>query len=149
MVSVLVLNGPNLNLLGTRQPDIYGSTTLAHIEEMCARHAAQWNWSVSCQQSNHEGVLIDALHAAQGVHEGVVLNAGGYTHTSIALMDAISSVGLPVVEVHISDIHAREPFRQVSYIARVALAQISGKGPNGYVEALDTLYAHLRTEVSV
>lgn len=148
MVSVLVMNGPNLNLLGTRQPEVYGHTTLAEIEDMCRVHAAQWGWSVDCIQSNHEGRLIDALHAARGVHSGVILNAGAYTHTSIALMDAIASVGLPVVEVHLSDIHAREAFRRTSYIEPVAIAQICGKGPLGYTEALDILHAHLHPEVT-
>lgn len=149
MVSVLVLNGPNLNLLGTRQPEIYGATTLPQIEEMCTSHAAQWGWQLSFLQSNHEGALIDALHGARGVHDAVILNAGGYTHTSIALMDAVSSVGLPVVEVHLSDIHAREPFRHHSYIERVALTQICGKGPSGYLEALNFLNAHFQTEAAV
>lgn len=145
MVSVLVLNGPNLNLLGTRQPEVYGATTLPQIEAMCEEHAARWGWSVTSLQSNHEGILIDALHDARGVHDGVVLNAGGYTHTSIALMDAVSSVELPVVEVHLSDIHARESFRHLSYIERVALTQICGKGPAGYLDALDVLNDHLQT----
>ncbi|MCE8005705.1 type II 3-dehydroquinate dehydratase [Aestuariivita sp.] len=146
MTSVLLLNGPNLNLLGTRQPEVYGTTTLPQIEAMCEAHATPWGWRLASLQSNHEGVLIDALHDAQGVHDGIILNAGGYTHTSIALMDAISSVGLPVVEVHLSDIHAREPFRQISYISRVAIAQICGQGPQGYLQALDTLRVHFKAE---
>ena len=143
MTSVLILNGPNLNLLGTRQPEVYGATTLPEIEAMCAARAADWGWQIACLQSNHEGALIDALHAARGVHDGAILNAGGYTHTSIALMDAISSVGLPVVEVHLSDIHAREEFRHLSYISKVAIAQICGKGPQGYLEAMDILKTRL------
>ena len=143
MTSVLLLNGPNLNLLGTRQPDIYGATTLPEIEDMCAAHAAKWGWSVKPVQSNHEGVLIDALHAARGTQDGVIINAGAYTHTSIALMDAIASVELPTVEVHLSDIHQREAFRHVSYIEHVAIAQICGKGPRGYIEALEELKRHL------
>lgn len=146
MTSVLVLNGPNLNLLGQRQPDVYGAATLADIEDMCHSHVASWGWSCVCAQSNHEGALIDAIHAALGTHAGIILNAGGYTHTSIALMDAIASVAIPTVEVHISDIHAREPFRHVSYIEKVAIAQICGKGPQGYVEALDLLKTHLTRE---
>ncbi|MFV0515499.1 MAG: type II 3-dehydroquinate dehydratase [Jhaorihella sp.] len=143
MVSVLVLNGPNLNLLGTRQPDVYGDTTLAEIEAACARHADSLGLSVVCEQSNHEGALIEAIHAARGHHAGIVLNAGAFTHTSIALMDAIASVGLPVVEVHLSNIHAREPFRRRSYVAPVALGQICGFGAGGYLLALDALGAHL------
>ena len=144
MPSVLILNGPNLNLLGTRQPEIYGTVTLEDIERMCERHAAErWGWRARCLQSNHEGVLIDALHDARGIHDGVVLNAGGYTHTSIALMDAISSTDLAVVEVHLSDIHAREPFRHHSYIEPVAIAQVCGMGAPGYIQALDLLHAHL------
>lgn len=146
MTSVLILNGPNLNLLGQRQPEIYGATTLSDIEEMCRRHAEIWGWSCSCLQSNHEGVLIDAIHAASGMHDGIIINAGAYTHTSIALMDAIASIAVPTVEVHISDIHAREDFRHVSYIEKVAIAQICGKGPQGYVEALDLLKDHLSKE---
>ncbi|MDC0343631.1 MAG: type II 3-dehydroquinate dehydratase [Aestuariivita sp.] len=148
MTSVLVLNGPNLNLLGTRQPEVYGATTLPEIENMCELHAALWGWHVTCLQSNHEGILIDALHDARGVHDGVILNAGAYTHTSIALMDAISSVELPVVEVHLSDIHAREPFRHLSYIEKVAIAQICGRGPQGYLDGLDRLRAHLEGDTA-
>lgn len=146
MTSVLVLNGPNLNLLGQRQPEVYGTTTLADIETMCHDHVAPWGWTCVCVQSNHEGALIDAIHDCLGTHDGIILNAGGYTHSSIALMDAIASVALPVVEVHISDIHAREPFRHISYIEKVAIAQISGKGPRGYIEGLDLLKDHLTSE---
>lgn len=143
MTSLLVLNGPNLNLLGTRQPEVYGSVTLAEIEAMCGETAASLGISIACAQSNHEGALVDAIHAARGIHDGIVLNAGAYTHTSIALMDAISSVELPVIELHLSNIHAREPFRAHSYIARVALAQICGLGPAGYPLAIRALAQHL------
>lgn len=143
MPSLLILNGPNLNLLGTRQPAIYGRTTLPQIEAMCSTHAESRGLSVSCLQSNHEGALVDAIQGAAGVHAGIVLNAGAYTHTSVALMDAISSVGLPVVELHLSNIHAREPFRRRSYISRVALGLICGFGPTGYILAIDALAAHL------
>lgn len=142
MKSILVLNGPNLNLLGTRQPEVYGSMTLAMVEEACATHAARAGVSVTCLQSNHEGALIDAIHAARGTHDGIILNAGAFTHTSVALMDAISSVELPVVEVHLSNIHAREPFRHKSYVAPVALGQICGFGAQGYLLAIDALCTH-------
>ena len=143
MRSVLVLNGPNLNLLGTRQPEVYGSTTLAMVEQLCAATGAGLGFDVTCLQSNHEGALIDAIHASKGVHAGIILNAGAYTHTSVALMDAIASVELPVIEVHLSNIHARESFRHRSYIAPVAVGQICGFGAHGYLLALEALSRHL------
>lgn len=144
MHSILVLNGPNLNLLGTRQPEVYGHTTLQMLEDRCVAHGKTIGMTVETFQSNHEGALIDAIHAARGVHDGIILNAGAYTHSSIALMDAISSVQLPVVEVHMSNIHARESFRHRSYIAPVAIGQICGFGVQSYVLALDALAAHLQ-----
>ncbi|MGV6804609.1 MAG: type II 3-dehydroquinate dehydratase [Ruegeria sp.] len=143
MRSILVLNGPNLNLLGTRQPEVYGQTTLKMIEDLCVAHGEAIGLRVEHLQSNHEGALIDAIHNARETHEGVVLNAGAYTHTSIALMDAISSVQLPVIEVHLSNIHAREPFRHKSCIAPVVVGQICGFGAHSYVLALDALAKHL------
>lgn len=143
--SILVLNGPNLNLLGTRQPEVYGFTTLADIEDACNAIATRLGVDVAFLQSNHEGVLIDAIHAARGVHAGIVLNAGAYTHTSIAIMDAIKSVSIPVVELHLSNIHQREEFRHLSYISKVAVGQICGFGAAGYPLAMEALVGYLGT----
>ena len=143
MASFLLLNGPNLNLLGTRQPEIYGSTSLSDVEQMVTAYAGARGHEVVAAQSNHEGALVDQLHAARGVHAGVVLNAGAYTHTSIALRDAISAIELPVVEVHLSNVHAREEFRHHSMIAGVALGVVAGFGMHSYILALDALIAHL------
>lgn len=145
MRSFLILNGPNLNLLGTRQPEIYGTTTLSDVEAMCAAHAEKLGVSVSCAQSNHEGALVDHIHAARGTHDGIILNAGAYTHTSIALMDAISSTEAKVVELHLSNIHAREAFRHTSYISPVSIGLICGFGANGYILAMDALLHHLES----
>ncbi|MEX0318309.1 MAG: type II 3-dehydroquinate dehydratase [Ruegeria sp.] len=147
MSKILVLNGPNLNLLGTRQPEVYGHTTLQTIEEACVAHGHTRGLEVACVQSNHEGAMIDAIHAARDEQAGIVLNAGAYTHTSIALHDAIASVDLPVIEVHLSNIHAREPFRHHSCIAAVVIGQICGFGAHSYILALDALAAHLDEEV--
>ncbi|MEJ8560579.1 type II 3-dehydroquinate dehydratase [Yoonia sp. GPGPB17] len=141
--SILILNGPNLNLLGTRQPEVYGPTTLADIEALCQTKAAALGVDVTFAQSNHEGELIDMLHAARGTHAGIILNAGAYTHTSVALMDAISSIMVPVVELHLSNIHAREVFRQTSYIAPVAVGQICGFGAAGYPLAIDAILSYI------
>jgi 3-dehydroquinate dehydratase II len=143
MPSILVLNGPNLNLLGTREPAVYGHATLDDVRRICAEAGARAGFAIDFLQSNHEGALIDALHAARGRHGGVVLNAGAYTHTSIALRDAIGAIGLPVVEVHLSNIHAREPFRHHSHVAPVALGMICGFGPRGYALAIEALAGQL------
>ncbi len=143
--AILILNGPNLNLLGTRQPEVYGPTTLNDIEAICAAKAISLRVTVEFVQSNHEGVLIDRLHAARGVFDGIILNAGAYTHTSIALMDAVASIMLPVVELHLSNIHAREAFRHQSYIAPVAIGQICGFGAAGYPLAMEALTGYLGT----
>ncbi|MEN8934913.1 type II 3-dehydroquinate dehydratase [Planktotalea arctica] len=145
MARILILNGPNLNLLGTRQPEVYGATTLQDIEAMCTAHVP--SSALAFLQSNHEGALIDAIHAAKGAQDGIILNAGAYTHTSVALRDALASIELPCVEVHLSNIHARESFRHHSYIAPVALGQIAGFGALGYLLALDALHAHLHAAV--
>lgn len=144
MSSLLILNGPNLNLLGTRQPEVYGSTTLADIEAMCEQHVSGTNTRITFEQSNHEGTLIDLIHAALGTHDGIILNAGAYTHTSIGLMDALKSVDLPAIELHLSNVHAREPFRHKSYLAPVALGLICGFGARGYILAIDAMLGHLK-----
>ena len=140
---VMILNGPNLNLLGTREPEVYGRTTLADIQAICAKRAAQYDFESDFRQSNMEGELVGWLHEAKSTHAGVILNAGAYTHTSVALMDAISAIELPVIEVHLTNIHAREVFRQRSYISKVAVGQICGFGPVGYEMALEALAERL------
>ena len=144
MTSLLILNGPNLNLLGTRQPEIYGATTLAEIEALCRTHAKSHGVEIVFAQSNHEGEMVDLIHAPRESHAGIILNAGAYTHTSIALMDAIQSVEIPTIELHLSNIHAREKFRKKSFIAKVVLGQICGFGAAGYPLAIDAMLAHLR-----
>ena len=136
--NILLLNGPNLNLLGTREPDIYGSTTLAEIESQAQAQAAAAGASLASFQSNHEGALIDRIHAAKasGV-DAIVINPGGFTHTSVALRDALSSVAIPFVEVHISNIHQRESFRQHSFFSGIATGVICGLGVEGYRLAID------------
>ncbi|MDB4932665.1 MAG: 3-dehydroquinate dehydratase [Myxococcaceae bacterium] len=141
--TVLVLHGPNLNLLGEREPAIYGRATLAEIDAAAARAGAARGAAVESFQSNHEGALIDRLHAARGAVDGVVINAGGLTHTSVALLDAIRACGLPTVECHLSHPAAREPFRRRSRIAPACLGAVSGFGADSYVLALQGLLAHL------
>ena len=141
MKRILILNGPNLNLLGTREPETYGRTTLADLE--AGLREAFPDVAFAFFQSNHEGALIDRLHAAHAEgFDGVVCNPGGYTHTSVALRDAVAAVDVPVVEVHLSNVHAREPFRRRSMIAPVCAGQISGLGPAGYHLAVRYLVAH-------
>jgi 3-dehydroquinate dehydratase-2 len=141
--SLLILNGPNLNLLGTRQPEVYGSTTLDDIKASCIKKGKSLDIEIDFHQNNYEGGLVELIHAAKGLHDGIVINAGAYTHTSVALMDAIASVELPVAEVHISNIHQRESFRHVSYISKVSLGMICGFGPLGYELAIEALWNHL------
>lgn len=139
MARFLLLNGPNLNLLGVREPGIYGQAGLAEIVAGLEARAAELGVDLECRQSNHEGVLIDWVQAALGQFDGLILNPGGLTHTSVALRDAVAAVGLPAIEVHLSNIHAREPFRHRSLLAPVCLGQIAGLGPLGYELALIAL----------
>ncbi|ASG22100.1 type II 3-dehydroquinate dehydratase [Nitrospirillum viridazoti] len=134
--SVLILNGPNLNMLGIREPHIYGAETLEDIENACQEMAARLGLEVDFRQSNHEGELVSWIQESRGEHDAIILNAGAYTHTSIAIHDALSAVGLPVVEVHLSNIFRREPFRHHSYVSPVAKGVICGFGSQGYLLAL-------------
>ena len=136
---ILVVNGPNLNLLGARRPDLYGEATLGELEERCREWGRRLGIEVETFQSNHEGAIIDRLHQAIGVVEGVVLNPGALTHNSYSLHDAIEATGLPTVEVHLSDVSQREEWRRVSVVAPACIATISGRGIDGYREALETL----------
>ncbi len=148
MISILVLNGPNLNLLGKREPGIYGAVTLDEINCQLQQQAATLKARVECLQSNFEGALVDAIHSAWGVHQGLLINAGAYTHTSVALRDAIAAVNLPTVEVHLSNIYKREEFRHHSFIAPVAIGQISGFGADSYLLALRALVNHLNAGIA-
>ncbi|MFN2131774.1 MAG: type II 3-dehydroquinate dehydratase [Anaerolineae bacterium] len=141
---ILVLHGPNLNLLGQREPGIYGATTLAEIDDRLEARAAARGAALRIVQSNHEGVLIDAIHEAFSQEDGILINPAGYTHTSVALRDAIAAVGLPAVEVHLSNVHAREVFRHTSLTAPVCVGQISGFGWRSYLLGLDALIDYIQ-----
>lgn len=143
--TVFVLNGPNLNLLGTREPEVYGTATLDDVRDLTEARAAQHGLAVEFRQSNHEGVLIDWIHEAREAAVGIVLNPGGFTHTSVAIRDALSAVEIPAVEVHLSNVHAREPFRHHSYLSPVVEAVIAGAGVHGYAYAVEQI-AHLASE---
>ena len=135
--SLLIINGPNLNLLGTRQPEVYGSDTLSDVEKLCMATASGLAASATCFQSNHEGEIVDAIQAAKGKHDAIIINPGAYSHTSIAIRDAFASVDLPVWEVHVSNIHAREEFRHHSFVSGIAKGVIAGFGIAGYRYAVE------------
>ncbi|NMC75491.1 MAG: type II 3-dehydroquinate dehydratase [Geobacteraceae bacterium] len=142
-MKILVLHGPNLNLLGTREPDVYGTITLSDIDSAISRLATELGCSVAIVQSNSEGEIIDRIQSALGVCDGILINPGGYTHTSVAIRDALSAVSLPTVEVHLSNIHSRETFRSHSFIAPIAIGQICGFGMESYLLGLRALVSHL------
>ena len=138
-MKILVLNGPNINMLGIREPDIYGRSTYADLCKCIKAHAEKIGVSVTLYQSNHEGDLVDAVQQAFGTQDGIIINAGAYTHTSVALLDALKAVGLPAVEVHISDPDVREEFRRISFMRSACVKTIKGHGFDGYLEAMDYL----------
>jgi 3-dehydroquinate dehydratase-2 len=147
LLNILVLHGPNLNLLGKREPEVYGSTTLDAINQQLEQASKGLEIHLSILQSNHEGVLVDAIQQAFGQQQGLLINPGAYTHTSVAIRDAIAAIDLPTVEVHLSNIYRREAFRHHSYIAPVAIGQISGFGADSYLWGLHALVQHLRKSI--
>ena len=138
-MNILVINGPNLNMLGIREPGIYGTATYADLCRMIREHAEKLGIEVTLYQSNHEGDLVDAIQLAHGTQDGIVINPGAYTHTSVALLDALKAVAIPAVEVHISDPDTREDFRKISYIRAACVKTVKGHGFDGYLEAMDFL----------
>ena len=143
-MKIMVINGPNLNMLGIREPAHYGRETYQDLIKKIEDYAKTLDVEATCLQSNHEGDLVDFIQSAYGQYDGIVINPGAYTHTSIAILDAAKSVNLPLVEVHISKVEEREDFRQISYIRLAAMATITGHGINGYLKAMDILYDHLK-----
>jgi 3-dehydroquinate dehydratase-2 len=144
--TVLILNGPNLNRRGEREPTIYGRTRLADIEKSCKKRAKELGMAADCRQSNHEGELIDWIQAARLSHAAIIINPAAYSHTSVALLDALTAADLPVIEVHLSNIHRRDPFRHHSYVSLAATGVICGLGAQGYLLALDALATMLKTQ---
>ena len=138
-MKILIINGPNINMLGIREPDIYGRTTYEDLCARCLEYAKRVGAECEIYQSNHEGDLVDKIQQAYGNTDGIVINPGAYTHTSVALLDAVKAVGIPTVEVHISDVASRENFRQISYIRQACIATIAGHGVSGYTEAVQLL----------
>jgi len=145
-MQLLAIHGPNLNLLGSREPGLYGSTSLEQIDDDLRRRAGTLGVEIDCFQSNHEGALVDRIHQARGLVDGILINAGAYTHTSIAIRDALLAVAIPYVELHLSNVHAREPFRHHSHLADRAVGVICGFGAGSYGLALEGLVAHLRAQ---
>ncbi len=141
---ILVIHGPNLNLLGRREPEIYGTQTLADIDSLLEAAAKEQGVEIDCYQSNHEGELIDRIQESMGVASGILINPGGFTHTSVALRDALAATGLPIVEVHLSNVYAREEFRQKSFVSAIALGVVSGLGADGYRFGLEVLARRTR-----
>ena len=139
-MNILVINGPNINMLGIREPDIYGRETFEDLCNKIENYAKEKNLNVKLYQSNHEGDLVDEIQAAYQKFDGIVINPGAYTHTSVALLDAVKAVGIKTVEVHISDVASREDFRQISYIRKAAIATVAGLGTDGYLKAIDILF---------
>lgn len=142
-MKLLIINGPNLNMLGIREPDIYGAQTLSDLEKMVCEYCGEIGIECEFYQSNHEGDIVDRIQAAYGNTDAIVINPAAYTHTSVAIPDAIKSVGIPAVEVHLSDVDKREDFRKISYVSPVCIAKVKGKHFKGYIEACDILMKHL------
>lgn len=142
-MKILVINGPNLNLLGLREPQHYGKETYSQLLEKIERHAVKIGVKIECYQSNHEGDLVDKIQAAYGTVDGIVINPAAYTHTSVAILDALKAVSIPAIEVHISKVEEREGFRQISYVRSACIATITGEGTDGYLHAIDMLKTHL------
>lgn len=145
-MKILVINGPNLNMLGIREPDIYGRETYASLIEKISNHCKGKNLDIEFYQSNHEGDLVDKIQAAYGDADGIVINPGAYTHTSVAILDAVKAVSIPTVEVHISEVDKREEFRQISYIRLACVKTVTGHGTDGYLEAIDFLEERLKND---